>query len=204
MPSALLRRLYDIEELSAERQPLPTASAQRKTMAGGGQQPSVRRPRGGAADQEDRPGRDEAIKFLKAVGTAGDEESFPARLAWELQSQLWPQQVEVTRTLSWFPSESQARAYLQLFRCAVAVAVVIFDFSGMGVMLLWSFHASSSSSSLLFLIPLFGCRCCSLEAGNFPGGHPVLYHECVFQSRTWYTSSPVSSRERLPQQQCMC
>ncbi|CAM9863941.1 unnamed protein product, partial [Pylaiella littoralis] len=119
MPSALLRRLYDIEELSAERQPLPTASAQRKTMAGGGQQPSVRRPRGGAADQEDRPGRDEAIKFLKAVGTAGDEESFPARLAWELQSQLWPQQVEVTRTPALAETEARMKSEAESIQCTL-------------------------------------------------------------------------------------
>lgn len=66
IPSALLRRLYEIEE--------------------------VQNPMGGTADQGDRPGLEETLDFLKEIETAGDGESFPARMAWELQSQLWPQQ----------------------------------------------------------------------------------------------------------------
>lgn len=101
MPPALLVRLYDIEEISATRRPLPSAAtpASKKRPAGGARpEPSAREARrdgtagraAGALDEE------QAANFLRALEMSEDDDSFPTRVAWELQSELWSQQtVEV-------------------------------------------------------------------------------------------------------------
>lgn len=101
MPTALLARLYDIEEISATRRPLPSMSlASKKRTAGSGARPdpSAREAR------RDRTGRAEGLEdeevenFLTALEMAEHEDCFPSRVAWELQSEFWLQDdVEVRR-----------------------------------------------------------------------------------------------------------
>lgn len=87
VPAALLSRLYDIEEISATRLPLQSGTPASKKRAAGGARPEP-------PDSETRReglGDEEAANFLRAFGMSEDENSFPARVAWELQSEFWPQ-----------------------------------------------------------------------------------------------------------------
>lgn len=95
VPRALLRRLYNIQDISVTRQPLPTPPIVQKAGLG----PSVSRV---GREREDEGGaleRDEAIAFLEAFEMAADGDSFPMRVAWELQNEFWQQkEIEVMST----------------------------------------------------------------------------------------------------------
>lgn len=97
MPRALLRRLYNIQDISVTRQPLPTPPTVKKTGRG----PPVSRV---GREREDEGGaleRDEALSFLEAFEMAVDGDSFPMRVAWELQNEYW-QQKEIEVMMSTF------------------------------------------------------------------------------------------------------
>ncbi|CAM9614537.1 unnamed protein product [Ectocarpus sp. 12 AP-2014] len=87
VPRALLRRLYNIQDISVTRQPLPTPPTVQK--AGRGSSVSTvgreRQDEGGALEL------DEAKSFLEAFEMAADGDSFPMRVAWELQNEYWQQ-----------------------------------------------------------------------------------------------------------------
>eukprot|EP00903_Cladosiphon_okamuranus_P020041 g18408.t1 len=87
VPAALLARLYDIEEISATRQPLtpPTQASKKRTAEGARQKLVVDEVARGLEDEE-------AVNFLRAFEMSEDEDSFPTRVAWELQSEFWSQQ----------------------------------------------------------------------------------------------------------------
>lgn len=95
MPRALLRRLYSIQDISVTRQPLPTPP----TIQKAGRGPSVSRV---GREREDEGGAldlDEAKSFLEAFDMAADGDSFPMRVAWELQNEFWQQnEIEVMST----------------------------------------------------------------------------------------------------------
>ena len=88
VPSELLQRLYDIEELSSAVQKIPPKpvskrAAERDTApATLGSEWTSRR---------DGLGREEAMNFVEAFSLSGDRDDFPARVAWELQNKLWRQ-----------------------------------------------------------------------------------------------------------------
>lgn len=104
VPAALLRRLYEIEEISSTRRPLRSVSDSTKRAVGPRKRMSARevaRDRAGGARGESGLKEEEAVNFLKAFEMSEcDDEGFPTRLAWELQSEFWPQNtaVEVTGT----------------------------------------------------------------------------------------------------------
>lgn len=101
MPAVLLARLYDIEELSAARQPLPPPKpATKKRTAEGARPPELSAREVARRDGADRAAGgledEEAVNFLRAFEMSEEEDSFPARVAWELQREFWAQQaVEV-------------------------------------------------------------------------------------------------------------
>lgn len=99
VPTALLARLYEIEEISATRRPLlsaTTPSSKKRAVGGARPESSARgagrdRAAGQAGGLED----EEAANFLRAFEMSEDEDSFPTRVAWELQSEFWSQQQAV-------------------------------------------------------------------------------------------------------------
>lgn len=92
VPGALLRRLYEIEEMAARR-PLPTATSSSKTaVLTTGRKSSAQKLGRDRIDEKGLLERDEAVNFLKAFAMSEDGDSFPTRLAWELQSEFWPQE----------------------------------------------------------------------------------------------------------------
>lgn len=93
VPSMLLRRLYEIEDISSRRQMPPGFHDSRRRKA------EVTKLLQGNDWEEDSEGlgREEAINFMEAFALSEDGDSFPAQVAWELQSKLWMQpHVEVT------------------------------------------------------------------------------------------------------------
>jgi len=102
VPTALLRRLYEIEDISTSRHPLPTSSTLCNALRGDTSASARKGQEGGGLSQE------EASNFLQAFEMSGDGDEFPARVAWELQSEFWAQQdVEVMPAQNRFSDDRQ-------------------------------------------------------------------------------------------------
>eukprot|EP00752_Nemacystus_decipiens_P013317 g11795.t2 len=113
VPSALLARLYDIEEISATRRPLqsPETASKKRTAGGARPQTSGREARRvrPAGRTEEGLEDEEAANFLRAFEMSEDEGSFPTRVAWELQAEFWPHQAVEARARSSFEAEREAK-----------------------------------------------------------------------------------------------
>ncbi|CAM9626039.1 unnamed protein product [Ectocarpus sp. 6 AP-2014] len=107
VPRALLRRLYSIQDISVTRQPLPTPPTVQKAGRG----PSVSRVGRERQDEGGALELDEAKSFLEAFEMAADGDSFPMRVAWELQNEFWQQnEIEVAEDKTWLEIEARLTA----------------------------------------------------------------------------------------------
>lgn len=116
VPTSLLHRLYDIEEISSGRSMSRSFSSdarqiseqtmtatERRASRGRGRAGErrwgamERRGEGGGIGGGEGLGRDEALQFAEALELSGEGDDFPARVAWELQTSLWQQHAEVTK-----------------------------------------------------------------------------------------------------------
>ncbi|CAM9817493.1 unnamed protein product, partial [Hapterophycus canaliculatus] len=125
VPSALLRRLYEIEEILATRQPLPRAtSVSRTTMMAAGCGSSARSLGRDGTYEKGTLGRDEALNLLKAFEMSGDGDSFPTRLAWDLQSEFWPQEdAQEERKPSLVEDEVRLKVEAESIQCTLGFPV---------------------------------------------------------------------------------